>query len=344
MSEAVVAQVIADLLPFANKDGVIEIVMRGAKKRFKSFQKVALADLQQGEGKELMEKAIHALNQGNRNSVKNLEVLQNVAKAQNLGLVLNGLNLCATCAGFAIMYAKLDKMSAEINQQINKLQTVVKQGHDVQTGFEFNKVLADYQDMLDSRRRQQPYSEAKMRELVDREYNVLILLISVLQNDLASNKKMMLDSIFSMLAMLTVSLRYFDEQYFFNNHEVLGDSEVWHSSHGKWMSVYDILSKPWFVELLQDYGLFEAGFTTVETDVYYTALIEQVEDLRQEVEDNQMLIITVADPAMLHTLHEITTKDVKETIASAIDIAFAGADSALTEEIRKNALAQVAVA
>lgn len=30
MSEAAIAQAIADLLPYANKDGVIEIVMRGA--------------------------------------------------------------------------------------------------------------------------------------------------------------------------------------------------------------------------------------------------------------------------------------------------------------------------
>lgn len=342
MSEAVIAQVIADLLPFADKNGVIEIVMRGANKRFRAFQKVALADHQQGEVRELMEKAVHALNEARQGSAKNMAVLQNIAQMQNLSLVLNGLNLCATCAGFAIMYAKLDKMSAEINRQISQLQATVKQGYDVQAGFEFNKVLADYQDMLDSRRRQQPYSEAQMRDLVDREYNILILLISVLQNDLASNKKMVLDSIFSMLAMLTVSLRYFDELYYFNNHEVLGDSDVWHSSHAKWMSVYDILSARWFVEFLQDYGLFEAGLSTAEVDVYYTALIEQVADLRQEVEDNQVLIVTIANPELLRTLHEFAIRDVKETVGRAIDTAFAGVDEAITDEVRRRALAQVA--
>ena len=344
MSDAMLVKELAELLPFANKDNVVEIVMRGADKRFKAFQKVALADLQQNQGQEIVEKAIHALNQHNQLNVKNMEVLQNVAKAQNLGLILNGLNLCATCAGFAIMYAKLDKMSAEINQQIGRLQSSVKQGHDVQAGFEFNKVLADYQDMLDSRRTQQPYDQSAMRKLVDREYNVLILLISVLQNDLASNKKMMLDSIFSMLAMMTVSLRYFDEQYYFNNHAVLGDSEAWHTSHEKWMSVYDILSAPWFVELLQDYSMFEANFSTVETDVYYTALIEQVMDLRQEVEDNQFLIISVGDPQLLRSLHEVTTQNIKSTIESAINDAFMGSEFEGMEDVRKNVMAQVAVA
>lgn len=169
-------------------------------------------------------------------------------------------------------------------------------------------------------------------------------LISVLQNDLASNKKMMLDCIFSMLAMLTVSLRYFDEQYYFNNYEVLGDADVWHSSHAKWMSVYDILSATWFVELLQDYGLFEARFNTAEVDVYYSALIEQVADLRQEVEDNQVLILTVADPELLRTIHEVTTREIKEIIGTAISDAFAGVDEATVDEVRKNVLAQVAAA
>lgn len=344
MSEAVIAQVIGDLLPYANKEGVIEIVMRGAKKRFRSFQKVALADLQQGETKDLLEKAAYALNQGNQETAKSMAVLQNVAKMQNLGLVLNGLNLCATCAGFAIMYEKLNKMSNEISTQIGALQDTVKRGYDVQSGFEYEKVLGDYQNMLDSRRIQRPYSEDKMRELVTQEYSVLSLLIKLLQYDLASNKQIIIEAIFSMLAMLTVSLRYFDEQYYFNNHKVLGDADVWHSSHAQWLSVYDILSSKWFIELLQDYGLFEAGFSTIDLDVYYTALIEQVSDLRQEVEDNQRLIVAVGDPEIFRTLHEVTSKDIKETIDSALDSAFADVDSETVDELRKRIMTQVAIA
>ena len=82
----------------------------------------------------------------------------------------------------------------------------------------------------------------------------------------------------------------------------------------------------------------------MEVDAYYTALIEQVADLRQEVADNQILIITVADPELLRTLHDVTTKDVRETIESAINIACEGADSATVDEVRRNALAQVAAA
>lgn len=343
MSKTIPVKTLAELRRFADQNQIVEIVMRSENKRYKAFQKVALADLQQDEVKELMGKTINVLNQVKQTSAKNLEVLQKIAQAQGLGLMLNGLNLCATCAGFAIMSAKLDKMSVEINQQIGKLQSVVKQGYDIQTGFEFNKVLADYRDMLDCRRRQQPYSEAMMRELVDREYNVLMLLIDVLRNDLAFSKQTMLDSVFSMLAMLTVSLRYFDELYYFNNREALGDLDVWHSSHEKWMNVYDALSSTWFVELLQDHGLFEAGLNTVEVDFYYTDLIEQITDLRDDVKDNQVLIVAVSDPEQLRTLHEITDRDIKETIESAIYAACDGADPATIEEVRKNALTLMAV-
>ena len=53
------------------------------------------------------------------------------------------------------------------------------------------------------------------------------------------------------------------------------------------MNVYDDLSSTWFVELLQDYGLFEIGLNTAEVD-YYTDLTEQIADLRDEVKDNQV--------------------------------------------------------
>lgn len=54
MSNAVLVKELSELLPFANKDNVVEIVMRGANKRFKAFQKVALADLQQNQGQEIL--------------------------------------------------------------------------------------------------------------------------------------------------------------------------------------------------------------------------------------------------------------------------------------------------
>ena len=254
MSSTVVIESLEQLKEYLNEKGVMEIAVRSRNKRFKDFQRVMINNLPETQGKDLTQKVIHALNKNTLLNEKTLNLLGNVAQLQQIGILLNGLNLCATCAGFAIMYAKLDAMSVEINQQINQLQKTVKQTHDIQNDYEFNKVLAEHTDMLDSLRKQQPYSEGKMRELVDSEYNVLMLLINSFQKDISGDHSSLIFSIFSLLAMFTVSLRNFDELYYFNNRLVLGDKDVWHLAHDKWTKVYDILSSDGFIEKLQDYA------------------------------------------------------------------------------------------
>ena len=287
MSEAILVNALEQLVPFLNEKNVLELVVRGSNKRIKAFQKVALDGLAHGEEQALVNKAIHALNANTGMAQRSLQLVQDVTKMQQLGLVLNGLNLCATCAGFAVMYAKLDSMSTEINRQFLQLQNMMKQGHDLQASYEFDKVLSEHTNMMDCRKTKKPYSEEKMRELVDAEYNVLKLLTGVAEKGLAADHQNMILSIFSMLSMFTVSLCYFDEQYYFNNRSALGDKEVWHSSHQNWMSVYDKLSSPWFIEMLQDYAMFETKLDTLGVDVYYLTLVEQIRDLREKVEDNQ---------------------------------------------------------
>ena len=233
MSNTVVIETLEQLKAFLNEKGVMEIAVRNQNKRFKAFQKVMINNLPETQEKELAQKVIHALNKSTLLNERNLNLLGNVAKLQQIGILLNGLNLCATCAGFAIMYAKLDAMSSEINQQLYQLQKTVKQTQDIQNDYEFNKVLAEHTDMLDSQRKQQPYSEGKMRELVDREYNVLMLLISSFQKDISGDRSALIFSIFSMLAMFTVSLRSFDELYYFNNRQALGEKDAWHLAHDK---------------------------------------------------------------------------------------------------------------
>lgn len=343
MSEVLVVEALGQLKPFLNDQRILEIVVRGKNKRIQSFQKIAFNDLSQSEAKEAAAKAVQALSANNLLAKRNLNMIQRVVKLQNLELVLNGLNLCATCAGFAILYAKLDSLSAEISQQISQLQYIIKQGTDVQTDYEFKKILSEYTDMLDARKIQQPYPEAKMRELVDAEYNVLDMLISVFKKDIAAEKDSIIVSIFSLLSMLTVSLCYFDEQYYFNHYEVVGDQDVWHSSHGKWMNVYNTLLSQWFKEKLQDHGTFETKLNTIGVDIYYTELLDQVIELRQEVEDNQELIRLIGDQTLLNTIRETSSREIKESIESALREAFEGYDTLEYTEVYDAAMKQIAM-
>ncbi|HFI0345436.1 TPA: hypothetical protein ACGOWL_000843 [Streptococcus suis] len=331
------------LQQFANKDQIIEIVIRGRKNKFRAFQKVAFNDLRQNEAKKLAQRAINIWGENNQIVTENLQLIQKVAEIQNLGLIMNGLNLAATAAGFAIMYAKLDSMSKDINRQISELNHTVRQGHELHSSFEFDKVLGDYTDMLDCRRRQQPYSEEKMRVLVDQIYNVLNLLVQIFKKGISEDNSNLITSIFSLLSMLTVSLKIFDEQYYFNNKDVLLNQIVWHSSHDKWMSIYDQLNSNWFAEKLQDYAFFETSLTILGGDVYYIELMDQIIGMRNEIEDNQELIRLIDDAGILTTVRKSESQDIKASLESVVSDAFFEMDMPESLEVKDKLMEQVAL-
>lgn len=313
MAVALGVKQIEDLYQFCNKQGIMEIALRDKRKKFTAFQKVVFKDFKQGEQREVLQKVIKQLNKNLKLNEKSLNMLNNVAKLQQLNVLLSGLNLCATCAGFAIMYAKLDKISGQINQLMN----VVKQGQEVQADFEFKKVIAEHSNMLDCRKTQKFYTEEQMRKLVDDEYNVLSMLIDVFVKDLAVDKENLVFSIYSLASMLAVSMKYFDEIYFINNREAIGDGDKWHSSHDNWMSVFDKLKEDAFIERIQDYAMFDMNLSVTEADAFYISLRDQADALAEDVRDNQTLVEKLFDSDMLVAYREAVDKEVSEEIKEA---------------------------
>lgn len=303
------------LVPFLNKDNIFEIATRGKNKKFKAFQKVALNNISEGEGKEMMQQAVTLLNKNTNLAEKSLAIANNMAKLQKLSLVLSGLNLCATCAGFAVMYAKLNKMCDQLNQLIN----VVKQGQEIQVDYEFKKVISEHSNMLDCRKTQKHYTEEQMRKLVDDEYNVLNMLLDVFLKDLTTDQDSLIFSLYSLASMLAVSLRYFDELYYFNNKEAIGNGDVWHSSHDNWMSAFERLADDEVLKKIQDHGIFDLGLSTFENDVYYTALYDQIMSIKEDIEDNQTLIKTLDDAEVLSSFAKYIDDEVAGKIKKALE-------------------------
>ena len=322
MDDILNIETIEQLQPFINNDNIMEIVMRGRNSKFKAFQKVVLNGIEQSEAKKTAEKIINLVAQNNNVLQNNLQLIQSVAKLQNLSLILNGLTLATTAAGFAILYEKLDRISVDITKQFNQLQDTMKQGNNVNTNFEFGKVLSEYTDMLDCRKRQKPYSEDKMRVLVDNIYNVLNLLYDSFKKDIVIDKQETILSFFSLLSMFTTSIKYFDELYYLNNREILSEGDAWHSSHSKWMGIYSNLLLPEFIERLQDYAFFEVGFYTLGVDIYCHELFNQVICQKQEIEDNQELIMAIKDSTILNNLREFNINELKQDLENALEEAF----------------------
>ena len=317
MNNIDIIKTLDELRKFANDKGIIEIVIRGKKKKFKAFQKIALDQLQQNEVSEKIEQAIKILNKNNQIGEKGLRMLGNVSKLNKFNLVLNGLNLCATCAGFAIMYEKLDKMSAQIAEVV----VVFKESEAIHANYEFKKILSEHSNMLDCRKKQSNYTEDQMRELVDGEYNVLELLVDIFLAEISNNREELLFSILSLAQMLSASVKFFDEIYYFENKEAIGDGDRWHIAHDKWVAVFDKLSSSAFIDTIQDLGMFEMGLNTVENDRFYIEFYDQIRSLKQDIEDNQTMIIAIDDRNLLNTVRNKTNEEIQFEIESALKAA-----------------------
>lgn len=326
MAADVVINSLEQLAKFMNDKGIFEIALRGEKKKFTQFVKVAIENLPQGEAskQQMANKLFNAINNANplmrglnlagngvntAIGVKSLKMLGEITKLNQFNLILSGVNLCATCAGFAIMFKNLDKMSSKINEVLS----AVKTSHKIYVQYEFKKVLSEHSNMLDSRRLQKPYSEGKMRELVDAEYNVLDMLIEAFLENSTGDEETLIFSIYSLASMLAASIMYFDEVYYFTNKENITDGKMWHSSHDTWLSIFDRITATCFVERIQDYGMFELDLNTEENDYYYKNLYEQIIGLKEGIRDNQALIKAFGDETNFKKYFEITSQDIRKT-------------------------------
>lgn len=185
----------------------------------------------------------------------------------------------------------------------------------IHTEYEFRKVLSKHSDMLDCRRKKSYYSEEQMRELVDDEYNTLVLLMQVFSSSVSSNRDSLLFSILSLASMLAVSIKYFDELYYFNNRDTVGADECKHTSHERWMSVYTDLQSLQFVAQVQDFGFFEKGLSTVENDWFYIGFQDQIKSLVQEINDYEELFRKIDDPEVL----KVYSERAKEAVISELE-------------------------
>ena len=315
MAKEIVVKTSEELLKFLDQNNVLEIVQRDAKKKYKEFIRITLKNSTKEETKDTVSKVIEQLTKNKNLLDSNIFKINNIAKLQNLTAIMSSLNLCATCIGFAIMYAKLEKLSGQINQLMN----VVKQEHEIQTDFEFKKVIAEYRNMLDCRKTRKYYTEEQMRKLVDDEYNVLSMLIEVFTKDLSTEPEGLIFSIYSLASMLSVSLRYFDELYYFNNKEAIADGDVWHSSHSNWMSVFDKLTSPEFIKKIQDHGIFDLNLSTEETDIYYISLYDQARSMVEDVSDNQKLIQLLDNQEVLTEVQASINQSLVDEIEKTIN-------------------------
>lgn len=305
---------IEQLMQFLNDKGVLEIAQRRKDQKFKEFQNVIIDPSLLNRAQEQIQNEIKkALNINNDLIKSSLSKINAVTCLSSVGIILEAVNLCATCAGFIIMFENLKKISDKVDALVN----TVKSSNQIQTNFELNKILSEHANMLDSRKTKNDYSEEKMRILVDDEFNVLKMLIDTFLLETTNERNNLVLSIYSLASMLTVSIMYFDELYYYNNKDRISNGEYWHSSHNRWMSELDRLSSAEFISKIQDFGFFELNLSTFEIDEYYICLLNQARDFIQEINDNQSLIQAFDSDMDFKNYNEITNQTLKDEINEA---------------------------
>lgn len=305
---------IEQLMQFLNDKGVLEIAQRRKDQKFKQFQNVIIDPSLLNRAQEQIQNEIKkALNINNDLIKSSLSKINAVTCLSSVGIILEAVNLCATCAGFIIMFEKLKKISGKVDALVN----TVKSSNQIQTNFELNKILSEHANMLDSRKTKNDYSEEKMRILVDDEFNVLKMLIDTFLLETTNERNNLVLSIYSLASMLTVSIMYFDELYYYNNKDRISNGEYWHSSHNRWMSELDRLSSAEFISKIQDFGFLELNLSTFENDEYYICLLKQARDFIQEINDNQSLIQAFDSDMDFKNYNEITNQTLKDEINEA---------------------------
>ena len=95
---------------------------------------------------------------------------------------------------------------------------------------------------------------------------------------------------------------------------------------------------------LQDYGTFETNLSTLGVDIYYTSLLDQVAELRGEIEDNQDLIIATGDIGLFRQYKEMSAKEIADSIESAFREAGSDLDEETVRTVYQSAMRQAAMA
>ena len=317
MKPIYLVSLLEQLRPFVNNRGFMEIIVRDQNGRFLPFYRIAINKL--AGNKAIVQQMLSsvgrlspanplglAVNIGNSimsgaNMMLSARILKIVNELKMIGMASLGLgaaNLCVSCAGFAMVHKEL----SVISNDIKSLVTAFKEAQNIQANYEFEKVLAHHMNMLDCRKTKRYFDEEKMYELVVEEYTLLRLMLDLLNSSIKRTPEefeKLITCIYSLADMLSVSMRYHDELYYFNTKGTAKEHVSWHTFDAQCMSVLDELSGEDFLEKLQDYALLDRKISTTDADIYIECLNKRINDAKQSIEDNRLLIETFDDKEKL---------------------------------------------
>lgn len=241
----------------------IEFFKRTAEAKYGKFVKAVARLMDPAKDKEI---ELLRPNVANPGLVKDLfprlgqvfGALQNMQILNVLNLAMSAANLAATMKGFQEINERLDRIEEqllEVKQGIDKVQ---KTNFELQIAKPCRSIVSQYKDLSVLYRDEKPISEKELVALIDDSKEFIISMYNLKE---VYSLQVALKMIFMLFPVFANSiLIYYHRFYDPNKHT--------HNRHSEWMEVFDMLSKPSFIDEIQDDLFVKQRKTNKEVNEY----------------------------------------------------------------------------
>lgn len=225
----------------------IEFFKRSAEAKYGKFVKAVARMMDPAKDKEIK---LPRPNVANPNVVKDLfprlgqifGTLQNMQILSVLNLAMSAANLAATMKGFQEINERLDRIEEQLLEVKKGIDNVQKTNFELQIAKPCRAIVSQYKDLSALYRDGKPIFEKELVALIDNSKEFIISMYNLKE---VYSLQVALKMIFMLFPVLANSILIYYHRFYDSNKHT-------HNRHSEWMEVFDLLSKPSFVDEIQD--------------------------------------------------------------------------------------------
>ena len=316
MTDTVVIHTLDELIRKFRKE--FEIVVRNEKnKRFKEMFQVVYNKQNADEIRKTLENVLREFNKVDQAVIEQQDMLEHMNEGLQLAnklelfnAVVGVVNVGVSIAGFIIIANKMNEISAQISEVLN----TVKNAHEDETMYKFDKVIEQHQYMLSCMNDGTTYSESKFIDLIGEEKAILNLLRKAFINNTCASRESVLQATLCMASMLASSIVYFDNQYYYNHKSSAG----FYPFESNWILAFQLLREDDFIESLQDYFFLDLHRTQYETDLLTCSVLDHLNECEHAIKLEKSIVTELKSLEEYKEVKRIIAEKVNQDLLSSI--------------------------
>ena len=316
MTDTVVIHTRDELIRKFGKE--FEIVVRNEKnKRFKEMFQVVYNKQNADEIRKTLENVLREFNKVDQAVIEQQDMLEHMNEGLQLAnklelfnAVVGVVNVGVSIAGFIIIANKMNEISAQISEVLN----TVKNAHEDETMYKFDKVIEQHQYMLSCMNDGTTYSESKFIDLIGEEKAILNLLRKAFINNTCASRESVLQATLCMASMLASSIVYFDNQYYYNHKSSAG----FYPFESNWILAFQLLREDDFIESLQDYFFLDLHRTQYETDLLTCSVLDHLNECEHAIKLEKSIVTELKSLEEYKEVKRIIAEKVNQDLLSSI--------------------------